>query len=97
MHGVILFQHRIRRNEQTVKVCAVCVSLIPRGATLSTQTELKRKMTTNSVWSRYACLYDFQWCSEHCCTTRSRRQNNYQTQQALNRRNTNNREEEPKY
>ena len=30
-------------------------------------------------------------------TTRSRRQNNYQIQLALNRLNTNNREEEPKY
>ena len=96
-HGTISFQHRIRRNEQTVKVCAVCVSLILRGATLSTQTELEMKITKTSVSSMYPCLHDFQWCGERCCTARSKRQNNYQTQQALNRRNTNNREEEQKY
>ena len=46
---MILFQHRIRRNEQTVRVCTIYVSLIPRGATLSTLTELERKITSNSV------------------------------------------------
>ena len=51
-----------------------------RCATLSTPTELQRKITTNSVWSRYACHYDLQWCSERCCTTRSKRQNNCQVQ-----------------
>ena len=30
--------------------------------------------------SNARCLYDFQGCSERCCTTRSRRQNNYQIQ-----------------
>ena len=68
-----------------------------RGATLSTLTELKMKVITNCVLSKYACLHDFQWCSDRCCTTRSRRQNNYQIQQVFHRLITNSREEEPKY
>ena len=68
-----------------------------RGATLSTLTELKMKVITNSVLSKYACLHDFQWCSDRCCTTRSRRQNNYQIQQALLQLITNSREEEPNF
>ena len=45
--------------------------------------------------SNARCLHDFQRCSEHCCTTRSRRPNNYQIQYALHQLNTNNKQEEP--
>ena len=49
---MILSQHRVRKNEQTVRVCAVYASLIPirRKASLENGKELRsRKITTNSV------------------------------------------------